>query len=213
MSADAHFELADWVDYVRQTGPAERLAAMENHLVQDRCESCGRMAEMLAAAYGAVREWNRVVVPDHVVRRAEAVFETPERQAWWESALLPGRWLAEAMAPSPALVGVRSTAMQRQRTYRSTVWEVRLEEDASPDGSRLMIGAVTRTDGTAASLEGMRVLLVAGRQTLDETATNPFGEFELTVPANKAARMVVLMGESGQRLELDFDQERLDVVE
>jgi hypothetical protein len=51
-----HFELPDWIDYIRRVGSPERLAAMELHLLGERCPHCSQLFESLSAAYGAARQ-------------------------------------------------------------------------------------------------------------------------------------------------------------
>lgn len=210
-SSGKHFELSDWVDYVRKVGGPERLAAMERHLVQDGCERCGRLAEMLQSAYGASRMLSEVDVPESALGRARQIFQGQPAKSWWDLPARIGAWVQaaaeEAAGPSWAMAGVRTAGAHRQRLYRSGDWQVRLEAETSADGRQVVVGVVSSMAGAGDGRAGMPVLLVSGQQTLAQTATSEYGEFELSAPAGRRVRLVIPLSQSGDRLDFTLDHQ------
>jgi anti-sigma factor RsiW len=208
-TAGQHYELSDWVDYVRGVGAPERLAAMERHLTEDRCDRCARLAEMLASAYGAARSLAEVVVPARVIGRAQEIFRPQPARPWWEMAVRFGEWLDDlipaAGEPAIAGAGVRTGGLERQRIYQSGSLQVRMEQEISAEGVRVVTGVLSDVDNPGRSYAGVPVLLVSGRRALAETVTSEFGEFELEAPSARKLGLVIPLGDSGERLEMALE--------
>jgi hypothetical protein len=209
MPTAKHYELSDWVDYVRRTGPPERLAAMERHLTVDRCERCAELAAMMDSVYGAVHDLNAIAVPEHTLRRAEQIF-TPATAApaWWNLPALAGEWMRENLLPGGepgfALAGVRNAGVQRQRVFQAGSKQLRIDMELSSEGTRTVVGVLVDLHDPTRDFTGRPVFLVSGLETVAQAHASEFGEFELPVPAQRRVRLVMPFPESGERLEAEI---------
>lgn len=194
-----HFDLPDWVDYVRRAGPPDRLAAMAQHLHGDRCERCSRLAQMLETAYGAARELSAVDVPEPVVRRARAIFARPPRPSWFD---LPSV-LAKPIGLTPQLAGVRSAGAPRHGVYLAGAVRVLLLKETRDDGGLALVGAVSNATKNQVWRD-CPVALVGGTEILAETKTSRYGEFYMEVPAGRKVRLVVAPPGVHERVEVEI---------
>lgn len=208
-SSATHYELSDWVDYVRRAGAPDRLAAMGRHLTEERCERCARLAQMLESAYGASRALAEVVVPEATLQRAQLVFNRAPERPWTDLAIRMGDWVQDLLLPGGgpgwALAGVRTAGAQRQRIYRSGSLEIRLEDERAADGQRIVTGVLSDQADPGAGWQGTRVLLAGGQHTLAGTVANEFGEFEIATSDAGKLRLVVVLNRTDERLEVALD--------
>ncbi|MBL8229346.1 MAG: hypothetical protein JNL98_12740 [Bryobacterales bacterium] len=203
MEHEGHFELHDWIDFVRRAGPPDRLALMERHY-KTGCERCCQMVATLSEAYGAAQELSRIRVPDSVVSRAKAIFSRAPAEPLWGSlkqlfaTLLPG--------PEPALVGVRSQSVGAvPKVYEVGAFQVHLRDEETGEGDRVLVGQISAPGDPDFSPAGRTVFLIHGRQILARTTTAPSGEFQMQFPPRKKLRLAIPLESSGVRLEIGLE--------
>lgn len=199
-----HFELADLIDYVRGTGPPDKLDEMREHLESARCERCRKSAEMLAGAYGAARGLAQVEVPDDTVRRARAIFQ-PVRQADWMGLPAIAARLVQLIEPGMATAGLRMSGPRRQFVYDAGPLRVRVDLLADGQGGRFLVGNLTSNDDPPRTYDDCRVLLMDGSRTLAHTRTSSFGELYLDLGTHRQVRLVILPFGEDHRIEIALD--------
>lgn len=199
-----HFELADLIDYVRGTGPPERLDEMREHLESDGCDRCRKSAEMLAGAYGAARELAAVEVPDATVRRARAIFQ-PVRQDDWLSLPAIAAKLVQLTEPGMAVAGLRMSGPRRQFVYDAGPMRVRVDLLSDGQGGRFLVGTLTGNDAPGQTYDDCRVILMEGKRTLAHTRTSSFGELYLDLGNHRNVRLVILPFGEDHRIEIPVD--------
>ncbi len=205
-----HFELNELIDYVRNSGSPERLAAMREHLEVEGCERCRRSASLLSEAYGAARSLT-VDVPAATVQRAQAIFRprsaaaSSTSTAWWSHLPFLGLDLVSGGAWEPAPAGLRSTAAERQRIYSDGSIQIRLLLETDGEGQRTLVGAVTDLVDLAHAYSGCAVMVLAGEKIVTEAQTSRFGEFHLELPNQRSLRLVVLVDGETRRLDVAIE--------
>ncbi len=179
-----HFSDEDCADFVNRTLDAARQVEMEDHL--KRCGKCEQ----------TVHFWRRVqeiakVLPasepsEDTVRLAIGTYAVrgprPHRGVFREIAQLVFDSLRE-----PVLAGVRGGHTPcRRLMFRAGEVMIDLSMSAASQRSQvLLVGQVLDNAASGIGISEVPILLQNGRDTLAETHTNLFGEFQLECSENK----------------------------
>jgi hypothetical protein len=201
-----HFAMAQWTDFVRGVAVAER-DSMERHLSE--CQSCARVAGTLQRLARVAATESAPEVPEYLVRNAQAMFSLnkPEKVS-------VSRLIAQLMFDSfrePLAAGVRSqSALSRHALFEAGVYciDLRIEYKKGEDEVD-MIGQVVNKQDPNATASNLKVMLFSGEESLAETRTNEFGEFQmdyvpgrrlcLRIPVGNDCIEVPLAGVAGRR--------------
>lgn len=199
-----HFELPDWIDYIRRVGSPDRLAAMELHLLGERCARCSELFESLSAAYGAARQLHSFEPPGPAVGKAYTIFQPSALSDWRNLPSVIAR-LIPPQTPMPALAaGWRTGEAQDLQVFEAGALQLHLIQCADPSGDLTIVGTVKQTSGDAGLAAGCRIYAVSGRSTLAQTITNDFGEFCLEVPPARNLRLVAVPQGAADRFEIEL---------
>src|SRR5229473_4078956 len=172
-----HFTTAEWIDFVNQVTSQKQQAEMQKHLGTG-CKGC----EEAVALWQKIR--NTAVLeasyqpPAADVRIAKAAFAAAGR-ATHQSA--KGSFV-EVLFDSflqPMLVGARSSSLgTRQMLYRADPYQIDIQIEAKPEGSRLMVtGQLLDVSSPGVAGRDVKITLSNHRGNVMHTITNQFGEF------------------------------------
>jgi hypothetical protein len=199
----AHFDIAEWTDYVRGLAPPSAKEIMARHL-ESGCESCARLVALIGRVLA--ERAAEPMVPEDLVRRAKAVF--PERQSAahapdWNR--LP-RLLAqlvftslEQALPEGTRTGPESAV---QAMFHAADYAIDLHVEREPESDEMaLVGQVVSRAG-GEPLGGVPVLLVARNKPVVRSQSNRFGEFCLVSRVQQGLKLCVLIEALGKRVEI-----------
>ena len=200
MKFGSHFNIWEWVDYVRNTGNATRFSPMNDHLAAG-CRRCERLVRVLGEfARRAPLESLNEPSPQ-IVRLAEAIFPTRRTEH-----TVIGRLVYDSFRePLPA--GMRSGGLlARHALYEAGDVFVDLQLEQAPAGLVTLVGQISDREMPPTETPSRPVLLTSGRALVTSALCNPLGEFELTYQPARHLRLHVPLRESGRHIELKMDE-------
>lgn len=171
----AHFTLAQWADFARNTLKGKSKAEMQAHL-NTGCVPCGNI----------LRLWNRV----REVGAREHAYEPSTGTLRIVKSLIPSATkrrrqpILELLFDSkltPALAGIRSTtSTSRQLLYAAGAYSIDLKIEPQLDSERVSVmGQVLNSADPTQMIPTIPVTLVRNNKAISSTETGDFGEFEL----------------------------------
>jgi len=186
-----HFSLENWADFANQNVSAEERTSMERHLEMG-CSQCTHVvAEWQSLKRFAVQESHNDA-PADVVSFVKAAFKTlkPLRAPSMVATLAQ---LAFDSFRQPVLAGVRSgSADSRCLLYRAGPVLIDLNLNLTHSSGHIALqGQVMNSETRAKGIEEIPVLLQSGQETIAQTQTNEFGEFQLECDARKSLQISV----------------------
>jgi hypothetical protein len=202
-----HYELTDWVDFVRGLGDARSRADMEMH--RQACEACHEASstlERIALAAAADRAFEP---PAWVLHRARAVASQARPEQVCSLPRLLVRLVRDSLL-QPLAAGVRSNARTaRQSLYQAGGVYIDLRVEQLP-GRRdvVLVGQLLSpgTDSVGAAVSRRQVVLTSGGEILASTASNEHGEFHLEyVPADRM-RLHIPVENGTRRIEIRLNR-------
>jgi hypothetical protein len=200
MKLTKHFDVWEWVDFVRGVGDKKVRPAMEAHL-SSGCERCKTMVRVLGrfAEIARVAEFGP---SEQTIRRAEAIFpvHTPE-----EGVLT--RLIYDSFR-EPLPVGMRTQdVLPRHALYEAGSLFLDLQLDHEPaSGLVTLVGQLSDPQSEAASTANVPVLLMAPKGPIASTVSNGVGEFQLEYKPARNLRLHVLLRDMGERLDVGLDR-------
>ncbi len=189
----SHFALEQWADFVRQVGPQEQQAAIEQHL--DRgCEPCSSVLRLWRQVFEAASRERFYEAPESAVRVAKSQYGLyhPETAPSGKSSI--ARLLLDSLR-QPLWQGVRGPASSpRHLLFGSGFFHVdmRIESSTAPDRVSL-VGQVLNSARPDQPLQDIPVRVLKRKEKVTETATNEFGEFHLEFNLQDELRLVLLV--------------------
>lgn len=194
----SHFSDEIWADWARGIASADAGAEIRDHLASG-CVGCSSSLATWEGVAELARREPDYEPPESVLRRAVALFEqyAPTRPAVLERSTK----LAELVFDSfdnPLPAGIRSLERAtRHVSYKAGSYfvDVRIEE-AGTSGWASVIGQLMHhPDASALSLEGLSVVVTAGRAMVAETTTNRFGEFAFEMETHRDNHLAIGVGD------------------
>jgi len=170
-----HYEIEDWVDFVRGIVPREVREAMQQHL-DGGCEICDASARFIT-------HLAETTAADRLYDAASASLASAAIRAFASRMAEDLNTLVASLIFDSALelqtVGVRATQpVTRHLMYEagSYVVDVRLEQPSSGSGS-LLIGQIVNRLAPETALSEIPVSLLAGKRLVSTSRSDRFGEF------------------------------------
>lgn len=184
-----HYEIGEWVDFVRGVVSPELRKKMQGHL-NAGCEECGEVAGLFLRIAEQAIEDSRSEVPDYVVRNLRALYSLQRPE---EVRLLP-RTIARLVFDSfrePVVAGVRSQqSVAHQLMYVAGAYCVDLRLEREPGSKHvLMVGQIANREGGARGVVEVPVFLLSRNFVVNKTATNKFGEFAMEYAPMRGLRL------------------------
>jgi len=197
-----HFEVEQWLDFVRGLAGATDGMAMEQHLAQG-CKKCSALAGRLRRFVTASAADARYQIPEWAVQSACDIFEQ-QRPA--KGLSLP-RLVAKLVFDSfgePALAGVRSQGeITHQAMYEAGDYcvDLRMERERRADAV-VLAGQITNRTQPEQRVSRVPVILMSGKEVMARTVSNGSGEFQIECQAKKSLRLCVPLRQAGKRIEV-----------
>jgi hypothetical protein len=210
----SHYDLVQWVDFIRGLGDPAQATAMRQHL-DGACEPCGAIVRRLGAVAHLASVDDRYEPPAHLVRFARAAFSLhrPERLLSWPQ--LATRLVFNSCETALA-VGARGPVeeMSRQTLYEAGDFSVHLRFEQASGTSRIsLIGQVANRRLPVPPMSHLPVLLVRGRAVVARSLSNEFGEFQLEYEPDAALRLHIPLSEGRQSIHVALnDVQNLDAA-
>jgi hypothetical protein len=190
-----HFALEDWADFMREVVEPLQRAAMQRHL-DEGCKRCLRAVAVWQTVLDVARQEANNQPPESTVRSAKAYYGVYRPQAGLSGAAK----IAELMFDSfrqPLPAGVRASGVaSRQLLYRlgKTLIDMRLEAGDKPNRISL-VGQVLDSSQADRGVSDIPVILLRGTESMAQTVTNQFGEFQLAFDAAQELHLRIERGE------------------
>lgn len=171
-----HFTSEEWVDFVNRVNAPKKQEAMKLHLVSGckRCTETAALWQKVRKTAAAEASYQPSVSE---VRIAKAAFSnaggTRQRKEKSGIELLFDSFL------QPIVAGARSSGLgTRQMLYRADPYQIDIQIEAKPGGSRLMVtGQLLDVSSPGIVGRDVKITLSNHRGNIVHTATNQFGEF------------------------------------
>jgi hypothetical protein len=180
-----HFSEEDCADFANRTATPERLSEMEAHL-NGGCAKCKESLHFWQLIKELASEESAFEPGEDTVRLAIGTYAVrgprPHRGVFREIAQLVFDSLRE-----PILAGVRGGHTPcRRLMFRAGEVMIDLSMEAASRRSHVMlVGQVLDTSTSGIGIGEVPIHLLNGRDTLAETHTNLYGEFQLECSENK----------------------------
>jgi len=186
-----HFSLEEWLDYANRNVSSGKRSFMMHHL-ESGCSHCAQVASHWQALKQFAAKESSLRLPDQAVAMAKQAFRAPAKPAprpFFET-------IAQLVFDSfqqPVLAGVRSSVPgARSLLYEAGQLLIDLNLDFSEDTRQVVLqGQVMDSKIEGKGIEEIPVSLQSGRETLAQTQTNEFGEFELQCDARRGLQVSV----------------------
>ena|SRR5438105_3423747 len=184
-----HYELGEWVDFVRGLVGTKTREKMQAHL-DTHCHECAELAGFFFEVARRATADAAFNVPDYAERNLRAIYalQRPE-----EVRLLP-RTIARLVYDSfrePLPAGVRSQRHTgHQLMYEAGPYcvDLRLEQEQASPNVRL-IGQIANRERGAAGVPDVPVFLLSRNLVVNKTETNKFGEFAMQYVGRNGLRL------------------------
>jgi hypothetical protein len=201
-----HFEIADWVDYVRQQVSPVQHGEMLAHL-QSGCPKCQKLAQQLSQFASICAKEDAYTVPEHVERSVKAFFalHKPARASLLQRIM--GSLIYDSLNdPQPA--GVRmGHQISRHMLFQAGDYSVDLRfEHEKGSSSMVMVGQVANRTRPEDAMAHFPVILLAGNNELTRSLSNSFGEFQLEYTPRTDLHLLVPLSSKGQELEVALNE-------
>jgi hypothetical protein len=202
------FDVTDWCDFVRGVAAPETERDMRERLAAGDAGARGTV-DFLARVMAVARIDQETQVPEHAVRSAQAIAAVtraaatkdcspPAVEGSGEATLW--HFLPAAIAFDSFLepaVGTRDLFPAfRQLSFQAEGFtvDVRLEADAGPRGTAVVVGQVLATGAEVRPVVRVPVLFTAGGKIVGRSVTSRFGEFQAEELPRERLELYVLVG-------------------
>jgi len=199
-----HFNVWQWVDYVRGLAGDVDRAAMEAHL-SSGCGRCARTALTFRSVSAIAGGEAGHEPPEHSVRYAQAAYSLFRP----ETTSLP-RLLARLVHDSrrqPLPAGIRAQSqLSRHALYEAGSYYLDLQlELQRPSGPVTLVGQLADRHNPAAQHSAVPVWLMRQKSVVASTLCDRFGEFQLEYTPARDLRLCLPLREANKRLEIPLN--------
>jgi hypothetical protein len=186
-----HYSLTEWTDFARHLSTASQNEQMRKHL--STCQVCKDTAEIFESVADFAQRETSYSPPEEVVRVAKSYIAplTMAKSGSKQFVLASLTFDSFRSAVVEGLRGLQEAPRQLLYISGDTVVDLRIEADSGSDRIQLG-GQVLSSQWRSVDLNEIPVELVSGTETVATTATNQFGEFQLTLTTGK--RLQLLFG-------------------
>jgi hypothetical protein len=196
-----HFQVEQWVDFVRNISGKSNRVVMEQHLSE--CAECFRTVTTLRKLQRSATADSKYQIPEYAIRSARAIFalQRPEKVR-----ILP-RVLAKLVFDSfrePLAVGVRSQQrITRQALYEAGDYSVdlRIEHERGAQ-TVVLVGQIINRKEPKRKMADIGVELMSGKEVLSRATSNQLGEFQMEYRPKRSLQLHVPIQQSGKRIEV-----------
>jgi hypothetical protein len=197
-----HFEVEQWLDFVRGLAGATDGMAMEQHLSHG-CKKCSAMVGSLRRFVAAAAADARYQIPDWAVRSACDIFGQQQPAKVFFLPRLVAKLVFDSFRES-ALAGVRSQGeITHQAMYEAGDYcvDLRVEHERRAD-TVVLVGQIANRTQPEQRVSRVPVILLSGKEVVGRTVSNGSGEFQIECQAKKSLRMCVPLQQARKRIEI-----------
>jgi len=191
----SHYAIDRWADFSRGLVGSEEGTRMSVHL--QGCGECARLADFTRNLADICASSARIEVPEPTVRLARAIFPVRVTTRPKRGNRLPIELIFDSfLAPAPA--GLRATwQVGWQGLYRAGDCSVDLRIEPELKSSRAsVIGQITNHMMPEENMSNLSVSLRLGDQTIAETVSNRFGEFQMEYEERAQLKLCIHLADS-----------------
>ncbi len=201
-----HFDIPDWVDYVRKQVSPTQQDEMQAHLGSG-CQKCKKIADQLSKFAQICTGEQAYSVPEHVERSVKAFFALNKQpQASLLKRVLGNLMYDSLNDPQPA--GVRmGHQINRHVLYQAGDYSVDLRfEHEKGSSSMVLVGQIANRVTPEELMAHCPVILLSGQRELSRSLSNSYGEFQLEYTPQPDMCLRVPMDIKGQQLEVVLNE-------
>ena len=206
-----HFDIADWVDYVREQVAPVQYSEMLGHL-QSGCTKCRKVVDQLSKFAAICAGEEAYCVPEHLERSVKAFFALHKQPQVSLLKRVIGNLMYDSLNdPQPA--GVRmGHQISRHVLFQAGDYSVDLRfEHEKGSSSMVMVGQIANRQTPEEQVAHFPVILLSGSRELTRSLSNSFGEFQLEYTPQSDLHLLVPLGSKGQELEVALNQTGLEI--
>ena len=201
-----HYEITQWVDYVRGLVEPATADAMQAHLGE--CEACAATASRLAAVATVARADAQFEPPAHLLHFARAVFSLQRPESVLSLPQMAARLVFNSL-DAALVAGTRSLAddASRQTLFEAGEFSVhlRFEQTARPRRVSL-VGQIANRRNPDPPLSHVPVLLTRGDTVVARSLSNEFGEFQVEYEPHSGLRLLIPVADGRQAIRLSLTE-------
>lgn len=202
----SHYDVTQWVDFVRGLATPDDAAPMQRHLDQG-CPSCAAAVRRLSALATMARTDEQNEPPAHLLRFARAAFSLQKPSRLLSLPRLAAR-LAFNSLEMAATQGTRGPVeeLSRQSLYEAGDFSVHLRFEQPSGASRVsLVGQIANRRVPEPPMAHVPVLLTRGRSVVARSLSNEFGEFQIEYDPHPALRLHIPVSEGRQSIRMALD--------
>ena len=196
----SHFDIGDWIDYVRGIAGGPVSNEMAAHL-KTGCEECLDLYRWLNSVR-EVASLSTAAVPEDLTRRAEHLFEPPSNFDF--KGLLP---LGAQMVFDAGCVvqpfGLRTFGSTNLAVYEAGEFTIDLRQETNRGSATIEVtGQISNRRNPDRDDASYPVALVAGDMIVSNVVSNRFGEFSLNCARRPNLKLVIAIEKAGRRIDI-----------
>ena len=195
-----HFDIGEWVDYVRSQVSPVQSGQMGRHL--QSCSRCQKLEDQLSRFAAICVGEEAYNVPEHVERSVKALFALNKQPRVSAIRRLLGHVVYDSLNdPLPA--GVRmGHQINRHVLFEAGDYSVDLRfEHEKGSASMVLVGQIANRKAPEEITNHFPVILFSGSRELTRSLSNSFGEFQLEYTPESDLHLLVPLGGHGPELE------------
>jgi hypothetical protein len=197
-----HYEISEWVDFVRGLVPEFSSLAMRKHLAEG-CSQCRELADFCEKLRTVSIQAESHTAPEWVVRNAKAIFQGRAEPQRTRGVRIPIELVYDSFC-LPAAAGLRATwHVGWQALYRAgdCSLDFRVEPEIASAGATV-IGQISNHVQPDCNMEGLPVCLKAGKLIVAETSSNRYGEFLLEFEPQGGLHLCVYLDDRSRHFQV-----------
>ncbi len=200
-----HFEVGDWVNFVRGIVSDSDAEAMKAHL-ESGCNECADVCCWLQEVAEVANASASVEVPGELVRRAEGIFE--EQRNFRFDTLFPlAAHLALDGARNLQAIGIRSLGAVDHALYEAGEFTVDLRQETSRGSDHISLtGQISKGQVPDPSSPRFPVAVLSGDSVITTAISNQFGEFSLSYSRRRDLKLAIAIVNTGRKIEIPLSR-------
>lgn len=202
----SHFDISEWTDFARGLLSLERRAVLESHLAAGcaDCASTCRLLGKVVTASAADKNW---AVPTELVAAAGAIFAAQQSIRPPLLERIVARLVCDSLGELQPLGARAAHTATRQVAFEAGDYHIDLSLDRNSARVSLL-GQFASSKDPVAPLQGVPVLLMAGKHVAGRAVTNEFGEFSLEFRPRKNLRLCLPLAAEGAQIDIPLEELR-----
>jgi hypothetical protein len=186
-----HFPIEEWADFVRDVASEEQRARLQDHL-DGGCSHCIKTAKGWRSVAKSAKQEQFYEPPASSLNIARSYFAgyraIATQVASFRVAVLAFDSFQRAFAS-----GIRSGEQApRQLMYNVDDVVIDLRIAAKPSSQQItLVGQVASEEEDVFGMERLPLTVLLNEETLQETSSNEFGEFRLSLPSSENLQLLI----------------------